>query len=362
MKVFLKPLYSQLNTLKSCPLGCQGVCQVEQKSELKSSENSTCPLSLHQAKTCAAVRDGTSDIIFNTAATGDGKSLAAYLPGLLDRNFRIVGLYPTIELVEDQDRSHRDQQDKDGKIAKGWHSLFGLNADKRIDRLYGEELSRRVQAGDSNRFQELRKAIEQKPLILTNPDIFHLIIHHQYQDPAYENSLVPLLMAKFPDLWVVDEFHIFAAHQESAMLNSLSFIRRSQQRPRRFLFTSATPKPSFIEQLKAAGFRTLEIAGNYTDAPATGYRPILQPIELEFAQLKQQTVLEWLAEHHQDIAAALAQEKVGRGLIILNSVAQAGRVVQLLTELLPNVEVREISGRIDRDLRQETQKGAALFV
>ncbi len=328
---------------------------MRQKSELQPSDGNSCPLSLHQAQTCAAIAEGTADIIFNTAATGDGKSLAAYLPGLLDRSFRIVGLYPTIELVEDQDRSHRDKQDKDGKVERGWHSLFGLDADKRIDRLYGEELSRRVQAGDSNRFQELRKAIANMPLILTNPDIFHLIIHHQYQDPAYENSLVPLLMAKFPDLWVFDEFHIFGAHQEAAVLNSLSFIRRSQQRQRRFLFTSATPKPKFIEQLKAAGFKTLEIPGSYTDTPTPGYRSILQPIALEFVQLKQQTVLQWLADHHAEIEAALAKETTGRGLIILNSVAQTGQAVRLLTELLPGMKVREISGRMDRDSRQETQ-------
>lgn len=355
MKVFLTSVYSQLNTLDSCPLRCQGVCRVSQQSELKPPAGNGCPLSLHQAKTCAEVTQGEADVIFNTAATGDGKSLAAYLPGLLDRNFRIVGLYPTIELVEDQDHSHRDVHYKDGQVIKGWHSLFGLNANKRIDRLYGEELSRRVQAIDSNRFQELRKAIEQKPLILTNPDIFHLIIHHQYQDPAYENSLVPLLMAKFPDLWVFDEFHIFGAHQEAAVLNSLSFIRRSQRRKRRFLFTSATPKPKFIEQLKAAGFKTIEIPGNYTDTPIPGYRSILQTITLEFVQLKQQTVLKWLAEHHTEIETSLANETTGRGLIILNSVAQTGQAVKLLAELLPNVEVQEISGRMDRDSRQETQ-------
>ena len=356
MKVLLKPLYSQLNPgVGHCALGCQEVCRVSAQSSLCPPQDSTCPLSKHQAETCAIVQSGEADVIFNTAATGDGKSLAAYLPGLLDRNFRIVGLYPTIELVEDQDRSHRDAQDKDGQVIQGWHSMFGLNAEKRIDRLYGEELSRRVQAGDSNRVQELRKAIEQKPLILTNPDIFHLIIHHQYQAPAYENALVPLLMAKFPDLWVFDEFHIFGAHQEAAVLNSLSFIRRSQQRKRRFLFTSATPKPKFIEQLKAAGFNTVAISGNYTDTPTPGYRSILQPIALEFVPLKQQTVLEWLNQHHAEIAAALGNEKLGRGLIILNSVAQAGCAVALLTELLPNVDVREISGRMDRASRQETQ-------
>lgn len=41
-----------------------------------------------------------------------------------------MGLYPTIELVEDQ---YRQQQE--------YHQMFGLNAEKRVDRLYGAELA-----------------------------------------------------------------------------------------------------------------------------------------------------------------------------------------------------------------------------
>ncbi len=351
MKVFLKPVYSQLNPgVGNCPLGCKQVCLVHQKApDLKPPADWTCPLSVHQAQTYAQIVQGTADIIFNTAMTGDGKSLAAFLAALLDPQFRIMGLYPTIELVEDQDRSHRDDKDR-----KGWHSLFGLNAEARIDRLFGEELSRRVQTASSNRFQELSIAIENKPIIFTNPDIFHLIIHFRYQNPAYGNIELPLLMAEFPDLWVFDEFHIFGPHQEAAVLNSLSFIRRSQQRKRRFLFTSATPKETFIQQLQATGFNTSVIPGNYANLPQRGYRQILQPVELEFVQLKKQDALEWLQEHSAEIRAALTAESAGRGLIILNSVAQAGRVVQLLA-LLPDVDVREISGRMDRTSRQETQ-------
>ncbi|MBE9111600.1 type I-D CRISPR-associated helicase Cas3' [Nodosilinea sp. LEGE 07298] len=357
MKVSLKPLYSKLNAGPGqCPLGCQKYCRVAENSGLKPLEGQSCPLSVHQARTWEAVVKGDADIIFNTATTGDGKSLAAYLAGLLDKNFRIMGLYPTIELVDDQDRSHRDRKNSDGSIEKGWHSLFGLNADKRIDRLYGEELSRRVSDGESNRFQELRKAIENKPLILTNPDIFHLITHFQYRNPAYGETELPLLMAEFPDVWVFDEFHIFGPHQEAAVINSLSFIRRSQQRKRRFLFTSATPKDSFIKQLKAAGFETEKIPGNYSDHAQPGYRKILEAVDLEFVQLKKQDAMGWLAEHHDDIEAALTAEDRGRGLIILNSVAQAGRVVELLKGLFQDsVEVEEISGRMDRASRQQTQ-------
>jgi CRISPR-associated endonuclease/helicase Cas3 len=51
----------------------------------------------------------------------------------------------------------------------------------------------------------------------------------------------------------------------------------------------------------------------------------------------------------------LEAESLGRGLIILNSVALAGRVTRQLQELLPGVIVREVSGRIDRLSRQEIQ-------
>jgi len=349
VKVLLKPLYSQLNPgIGNCPLGCEQVCKVHQQApSLQPPAGYTCPLSVHQAQTCAEVLHGTADVIFNKAATGDGKSLAAYLASLINSVFRIMGLYPTIELVEDQTRSQQ-----------GWHSMFGLDAEERIDRLFGEELNRRVQQAEkSNKFQELLLAIQHKPILLTNPDVFHLITHFQYRDPAYSNDLLPLALAEFPDLWVFDEFHIFGPHQEAAVLNSMTLIRRTQQdqRPRRFLFTSATPKPDFIEQLKQSDFQTVEITGSYASELTLGYRQVLQPAELEFIELKDSDSLDWLAEKADDIRAILHAEPQERGLVILNSVAQTGRAARLLEELLPGVLVREISGRIDRRVRSQTQ-------
>ena len=346
MKVFLDPLYSKLNPgVGSCPLGCELICQVrEQAPNLRPPPGCTCPLSSHQVQTYIQVTQGEADIIFNKSATGDGKSLGASLPSLLDPSFRFMGNYPTIELVEDQTQ----QQNY-------YHSLFNLDAQERIDRLFGEELSRRVKEAESNRFQELLLAIQQKPILLSNPDIFHLITYFQYRDSAYDNALLPLMLAQWPDLWVFDEFHIFGPHQEAAVLNSLTLIRRTQQQSRRFLFTSATPKPDFIEQLKQADFKVAEVEGVYANVDTPGYRPILQSVELEFVELKDTDALSWLTDMAPQIQEILEAESLGRGLIILNSVALAGRVTRQLQELLPGVIVREISGRIDRLSRQEIQ-------
>lgn len=346
MKIHLHSLYSELNAgVGSCPLGCEKVCRVvEQAPNLRPPPGCTCPLSSHQAQTYAEITQGEADIIFNKSATGDGKSLGASLPSLLNPSFRFMGLYPTIELVEDQTQQQ-----------KVYHSLFNLDADERIDRLFGEELSRRVKQAESNRFQELWLAIQNKPILLSNPDIFHLITHCQYQHPAYDNAELPLILAEWPDLWVFDEFPIFGSHQEAAVLNSLTLIRRTQQQQRRFLFTSATPKPDFIDQLKQANFKVVEIEGVYAHKKTAGYRPILQKVELEFVELKDTDTLSWLTDMAPQIQEMLEAEPDGRGLIILNSVALAGRVTRQLQNLLPKVIVREISGRIDRRERTSTQ-------
>ncbi|MEQ9234090.1 hypothetical protein [Coleofasciculus sp. E2-BRE-01] len=104
MKIHLRPLYSQLNPgVGNCPLGCDRVCQVHVSApNLRPPPGSTCPLSSHQVQTYSQVTQGKADIIFNKSATGDGKSLSASLPSLLNPSFRFMGLYPTIELVEDQ--------------------------------------------------------------------------------------------------------------------------------------------------------------------------------------------------------------------------------------------------------------------
>ena len=55
-------------------------------------------------QTLEAFRNPEIDVIFNTAMTGDGKSLAAYLPTFQDHK-HVVALYPTNELIRDQYQS-----------------------------------------------------------------------------------------------------------------------------------------------------------------------------------------------------------------------------------------------------------------
>jgi CRISPR-associated endonuclease/helicase Cas3 len=60
-------------------------------------------LSTHQVATYQALKSGNVDVVFNTAMTGDGKSLAGQLPTLLEDSPRsLLAMYPTNELIGDQ--------------------------------------------------------------------------------------------------------------------------------------------------------------------------------------------------------------------------------------------------------------------
>ncbi|WP_414526647.1 type I-D CRISPR-associated helicase Cas3' [Nodularia chucula] len=357
MKLSILPLFSQLNPgIGACPLGCTQICQVKQQAP-NFGLGSDCPLSSHQAQTYAEILSGRAEVIFNTSATGDGKSLAAYLAALLNPGFRVMGLYPTIELVNDQERQIQGNSIQN---ISGYCQQFHVDKFVEVDTLYGAELARRVEAGiKGNKFKELLLAFKHKQVILTNPDIFHLIAHSRYQNPAYNRADLPIILARNPDLYVADEFHIFGVHQEAAILNSLLLIRhnRPRKRPMRFLFTSATPKAEFIKMLKDSGFQVATVRGNYRSAATPGFRQICQSVEIEFVQLDPDTdSLTWLTQQAKTICTILQAETRGRGLIILNSVALVSRAVRQLQALLPDVIVREISGRIDRQERALAQQ------
>jgi CRISPR-associated endonuclease/helicase Cas3 len=56
-------------------------------------------------------RSNQVDVVFNTAMTGDGKSLAAYLAAMTSRTYTLA-TYPTNELARDQEKQVRGYKDK----------------------------------------------------------------------------------------------------------------------------------------------------------------------------------------------------------------------------------------------------------
>ena len=279
----------------------------------------------HQVKTFDAIRDPDIDVVFNTAMTGDGKSLAAYLPALTE-NKSILAMYPTNELIKDQERQ-----------VQNYCQWFAQHI--ACDKMFSERLSElRMELTD---LRGQKAAIEhlalKNPILLTNPDIFNLIANFHYLNPEYENpdQLIQHIIDYY-DLFVFDEFHIYDVSQVISVLTTmLYFIEQGRGKldQKKFIFLSATPNPLLLNCLEKANLRYKIIEGCYQseERGSVSWSRICAPFDLHFHATGRRTE-EWIENHYQQIADWFAENPNSRGAIIVNSVAAAKRICAFLKE------------------------------
>lgn len=311
IRVNLLPVYSKLADAVEIP------------EELRGKLPSGWKLSKHQVDTYLALTESEAEVIFNTAVTGDGKSLAGQLPALIQggMNYPVLAMYPTNELIEDQ-LIHLKQT-----VAE-WHSDVDyrpLNSAELDQIMMEENYARR---GDA-----LMGVLRNGDFILSNPDIFHYIMHqfYTYPEDAPDRYAAPLAQ-KFRQL-IFDEFHIFDAPQIISVLNALLFIKEisGEVRPHKFLFLSATPSRLMREYLERSGLQVKFIEGEYaTGGDPVHWRKILNRADIYFAAESRAEA--WVEAHLNDILLPFYLERRphAKGAIIVNSVASALRIYEKL--------------------------------
>lgn len=287
-------------------------------------------LSEHQLETYLALAGNRHDVVVNTAMTGDGKSLAGYLPALVN-DVPLLALYPTNELA-------RDQEIQLQGMRSDWGGRF------RFERLSAALLDEMVaSAGLTRKLEALEQTLANREVVLTNPDIFHYIAQFYYtrQLDAPDRLFGRRLVQDY-DQFVFDEFHIFQAPQVVSVVNALLLIREvAGTAPlhtggrKRFLFLSATPGELLCEYLRRAEFDVHLVAsdGRYLhtdDGPDSSlWRRILHGTDISFDTASAE---EWVELHLEDqlLAFFRAHAPGAKGAIIVNSVAAAHRLAARL--------------------------------
>lgn len=290
----------------------------------------------HQAQTLNALRNPEIDVVINTAMTGDGKSLAAYLRVLCDEE-NAIALYPTNELARDQNRQVQDYIEK-----------FQPHHDPRVNVLSGAKLELYAEEEGLRKADAVASRASNSEVLLTNPDILHYLHRQAYLTPYENPDKLWNRINKNIDLYIFDEFHVFAAPQVASVLNTMLLIRRTNQH-KKFLFLSATPDDQLIEKLEIAGFRYQLIdptqKNKYkfpTSAEETkvlnqaNWRQVSQEITFNFIPLESafQASENWLKENQELILQHFQTFPNTKGAIILNSVAAVKRLVPILRNLL----------------------------
>lgn len=286
-------------------------------------------LSQHQAETLKYLRDPEIDVVFNTAMTGDGKSLAAYLPVLqaTHPDESVLAMYPTKELIKDQKRQVEKYQEQ-----------FGMQ--KRIGTMDADildELDTNL-AWVSGRGDAIRQATNAE-ILLTNPDIFHYVMTFRYFEPGKAIGSLPAQIVRYYPQFIFDEFHVFQMPQVVAVLNAMLFIyhQTRKQGGRKFLFLSATPQNMLCRKLERSGMRYQIVKGVYQHADETipGWRKILNGTTINMVKLGDGNTMEsWIRENLSVILDFYAKNPGSKGAIIVNSPMTVKRLKHYFQELM----------------------------
>ncbi|HEU5228567.1 MAG TPA: type I-D CRISPR-associated helicase Cas3' [Ktedonobacteraceae bacterium] len=300
----------------------------------------------HQVATLDAFRDPAIDVIFNTAMTGDGKSLAAYFPAF-EEQLRVIGMYPTNELIQDQ-----------FSAMSNYETSLHIKL-PRSDMMYSARINQLMLEHDERwRFEEVRKLLERNGLLLTNPDLIHLIMSHQYGWDHMGKEL-PVTLGAYFDYFLFDEFHVFGIPQVISVMNMLGYLQVNyQNKPaerKKFLFLSATPGDLLKKSLERGGMRCKIIEGSYTSSQQQGYRCILQPCRLTLHEVNQELSTEkWVQEHLAALLDFFKQHEGSKAAILVYSVATARRLVAQLKKYFEphGISVGENTGLASREERR----------
>jgi CRISPR-associated endonuclease/helicase Cas3 len=319
-------------------------------------------LSWHQVETLKALRDPVIDVVFNTAMTGDGKSLAAYLLSMISR-YDTLAMYPTNELARDQELQ-----------VQRYKADFNPQYDPQVYRLTGATLEDFVETNQlSSKLQGIINRTDNSEILLTNPDIFHYIHQFRYirrnpKDPRKGDNADRLFrrVDELYKLFIFDEFHIFSSPQIISVFNSMLLMRQTGYRGK-FLFLSATPNEMLQEFLARAGFSCHLISpaqqGKYSFASTEDqhWRMISQPIQLTFPndlQPNAQSAYEWLTENAEStILQFFLTYPNSKGAIILNSIAS---VYKLLGKLQPLFAQHHLTVLPNTSLTGESERARSI--
>jgi CRISPR-associated endonuclease/helicase Cas3 len=309
-------------------------------------------LATHQRQVWNAIQDPEIQVVFDTALTGDGKTLAGLLPAVYEKKLIGKGLfaYPTNELIRDQVRQFGVWSER-------------LNVKPTLGQLNGPQLSALMREEGFDKPETLQIIASDNDIVLTNPDIFTLINRFSY-DQRWGN------IAKTAQKWflqyryiVFDEFHIFNAPQVANVLDGIAFIRANSadRYPTKFVFLSATPDELLIKALNKAGITHKVVQGSYAHGleKSTTHRRILHEVRLELAAGQQSLdgIENWISENLSEISQFFAQYPKSKGLIIANSVFAAKRIVKMLKEF-PGFTIRigENTGLTGYEVRKESME------
>ena len=283
--------------------------------------------------------------IFNRAVTGGGKTLASFAASIR-HNIPAFGLYPTNELIEDQERALQQQ-------------LLNPTPDQ-LRRIDSRELDKWQVLSESKSHQEtLRPLLNWGGIVLTNPDIFYFLYFGLYKGISDRFAgIAELLFSRlaFYPVIVFDEFHLYNIKQIGNVAFIIATLQQLQkEREKVFIFSSATPNPRFLEVLTRLNIRTEHIETQKAEADDHRAVCVSQPLSLMLipGDLASWKGLEALTQHISFLEGIMKKTPETKAVFIFDSVADSLKLTALLRAQFPECSVGEVHGLASKQERKQ---------
>ena len=291
----------------------------------------------HQRATLDAMREamanGKTLCIVNTSVTGSGKTLANYACPIID-GVPAIGVYATKELIEDQ--------------ASGLEIESSSERPVRVDSDQLDKLQDELEVRSHIEVLHYVTGRWMKKVILTNPDILHLIMFNAFgygnKVMSYRDQVFQYVVNNYPIL-IFDEFHLYDAKQVGNVAFMVGAISRlAPNKPHVFVFSSATPTDALV-YLKRLGIEVVDVSS----VPSQEGRVVCEQIDLNLvpADLARWQGLEGMMAKLPEILDC-ADRTGARGVFILDSVYEARVLARYLAGIYGDEAVGEIHGYMDR--------------
>jgi CRISPR-associated helicase Cas3 len=291
-----------------------------------------------------AMTKGRSICLFLVTPTGSGKTLASHAYSLRTGT-PILGIYPTNELIADQKRALAFEYER----ICGWHDwVLEINSSALDD--WQTELEYSAHS------ETLETVLNWQRVILTNPDILFFIFFGRYQSsrwPAIAQRLFRLVADVYP-IVVFDEFHLYNVKQKSDVAFLVGTLHRIKpERPRVFIFASATPDEEVLKVLKErVGLEVMLLEAQLSNGMDCSI--IAHPVHLSIApaDLDRWRGGEALGESWSHIDKFFSEYPQGRIVAIFDSVTGAIECAARFRERFPTIEIGEVHGLSSNQQRE----------
>lgn len=286
--------------------------------------------------------------LFLITPTGSGKTLTSYAYSL-QTGQSVLGVYPTNELIRDQEMS----------LAPLYEKFLGW--DEWVYRIDSKELDKWVLEFEERRHSDmLERILNWNRVLLTNPDILYYIAFGQYAkgNESQRRRLLATLVDNYK-LMVFDEFHLYNVKQTADVVFFITAIQAINPNVGRvFIFASATPESPAIDWLKTLNIRVESLQASPSNAPDA--RIIAQPLRLTLlpADLRRWKGQETIVENLPLIDRFVNQHPEVRIVSILDSVAGSINLAQELRSRYPAKQVGEVHGLSSDEERKQALETA----